>query len=170
MAVPRNLDIAAWWATERSEIFDIDLDSPACFVCDGPLILDGDWNTARLQRCHLTPRSLGGADTPDNLVPLCADCHRDAPDHVNPRWMLTWIRSRDHWLETMFRAVQREVIEPLAQLGATADDLTRYLDDPSFLEGARRSVQLQAGRLAVSTFAAALAEHHIASRAEGDAL
>ncbi len=134
------------------------------------LILDGDWNTARLQRCHLTPRSLGGADTPDNLVLLCADCHRDAPDHVNPRWMLAWVRSRDHYMETMFRAVQRELVEPLARLGATPGDIERYLSDPAFLESARGSMQLQAGRLAVSTFAAALAEYHVAGRLEADVL
>lgn len=162
----RNLDVATWWATERPGVFDIDLDSPACFACAGPLILDGDWNTGRLQRCHLTPRSLGGADTPGNLVLLCADCHRDAPDHANPRWMLAWVRSREHWLETTFAALRHEVVEPLEQLGVTADDIMRYLADPVFLDRARQDVSLHGGRLAPATFGAALAEHHIKGRSE----
>jgi 5-methylcytosine-specific restriction endonuclease McrA len=31
----------------------------------------------RLQRHHLVPRSLGGDDVADNIVPLCLPCHQD---------------------------------------------------------------------------------------------
>ena len=26
---------------------------------------------------HIVPKSAGGADNPDNIVPLCGDCHSD---------------------------------------------------------------------------------------------
>jgi 5-methylcytosine-specific restriction endonuclease McrA len=31
----------------------------------------------RLQRHHLVPRSLGGDDVDDNIIPLCPPCHTD---------------------------------------------------------------------------------------------
>jgi 5-methylcytosine-specific restriction endonuclease McrA len=47
----------------------------------------------KLQRCHMTPHSLGGADEPANLVLLCIRCHREAPNMENPRFMWIWIRA-----------------------------------------------------------------------------
>jgi len=35
-----------------------------------------------VERCHLVPHALGGADSPANLVLLCGRCHRDAPDSL----------------------------------------------------------------------------------------
>ena len=42
---------------------------------------------------HLVPRSLGGCDEPDCVVPLCRPCHRaydrgelDLSSHLEPRW------------------------------------------------------------------------------------
>jgi|TARA_R100000988_G_C3909797_1_gene121437 hypothetical protein len=59
-----------------------------------------DWNmcwccghrTSRLQKCHLTPKSLGGSNKASNLVPLCAQCHDQAPDVVDPQVMIDWIK------------------------------------------------------------------------------
>lgn len=33
---------------------------------------------------HLVSRSLGGDDVPDNLVPLCAECHQAVEEHFEP--------------------------------------------------------------------------------------
>ncbi len=48
---------------------------------------------ASLQRCHIIPASLGGADEPGNLVLLCARCHAKGPNVVDPEIMWDWIRA-----------------------------------------------------------------------------
>ncbi len=48
---------------------------------------------ATLQKCHITPRSLRGPDTPSNLVLLCGRCHREAPNVSDPRFMWIWLRT-----------------------------------------------------------------------------
>ncbi len=35
---------------------------------------------SKLHRCHIIPDSLGGEDTPSNLVLLCRRCHIEAPN------------------------------------------------------------------------------------------
>ena len=45
-----------------------------------------------LERCHIIPRSLNGADTPDNLVLLCNECHQEAPNVNDKDYMMKWIR------------------------------------------------------------------------------
>jgi len=46
----------------------------------------------RLERCHIVPDSMGGNDEPANLVLLCNQCHREAPNHKNPYYMWIWLR------------------------------------------------------------------------------
>lgn len=46
-----------------------------------------------LQRCHIIPRSLGGDESPSNLVLLCAQCHSEAPNVADPDFMWVWIRA-----------------------------------------------------------------------------
>jgi hypothetical protein len=48
---------------------------------------------AGLQKCHITPRSLGGPEEPSNLVLLCGRCHREAPNVSDPRFMWIWLRT-----------------------------------------------------------------------------
>ena len=48
---------------------------------------------SRLERCHIIPHSLGGLDTPSNLVLLCCRCHREAPNVADPRFMWIWLRA-----------------------------------------------------------------------------
>jgi len=65
-------------------------------------LLSVDWSEAetrcwrcgyqkRLQRCHIIPDSLGGKDTPSNLVLLCERCHIDAPNIEDKDFMWDWI-------------------------------------------------------------------------------
>lgn len=46
-----------------------------------------------LQKCHIIPRSRGGEDIPSNLVLLCVECHKNAPDCTNPSIIWDWIKS-----------------------------------------------------------------------------
>ena len=73
--VINELDVAVDWA-------DWDQDWCKCWAC-------GDFST--LQKCHLTPKSLGGSEDPSNIVPLCRRCHYTAPDVIDPQVMLKWI-------------------------------------------------------------------------------
>jgi len=49
-----------------------------------------------LQKCHLTPKALGGTDDPSNTVPLCGRCHDLAPDVLDPQIMLDWIAEQSN--------------------------------------------------------------------------
>jgi len=46
-----------------------------------------------LQKCHIIPHALGGPNAPHNLVLLCLQCHREAPNSANPDYMWQWLRS-----------------------------------------------------------------------------
>jgi hypothetical protein len=45
-------------------------------------VYDATWNGAGgwLQRAHLRDHCHGGAETPDNIVPMCLSCHDHMPD------------------------------------------------------------------------------------------
>ena len=47
------------------------------------------------QRCHIVPRSLGGSDEIDNLIPLCAECHDEMPNVSDGIEVWKWI-AHDH--------------------------------------------------------------------------
>ena len=62
-----------------------------------------DWSEARercwrcgylrtLQKCHVIPEALGGPKTAGNLVLLCLQCHREAPNSSNPEYIWIWLR------------------------------------------------------------------------------
>ena len=62
----------------------------------------GDWETeqkrcwccghkGKLQKCHIVPKSLGGSLDPENIIPLCAQCHDKAPDVVDKNEMFRWV-------------------------------------------------------------------------------
>ena len=49
----------------------------------------------KLQKCHIIPKSLGGEDKPENLIPLCYQCHDEMPDVNCKNEVFRWIKS-DH--------------------------------------------------------------------------
>ena len=49
--------------------------------------------SSSLQKCHIIPHSLGGKSIPENMVILCADCHREAPNVKDKEFMLHWIKA-----------------------------------------------------------------------------
>jgi hypothetical protein len=83
--LPSLWTIAEYWS--RRSVFDVILDWPHCFACyidppyheeDTPKIR---WNGASgyLIRAHLVNRALNGLDGPQNVVPLCYECHSGMP-------------------------------------------------------------------------------------------
>ena len=50
---------------------------------------------SRLNRCHIVPKALGGADSPENLFLMCEDCHALSPDTVNRAAFFRWVYDRN---------------------------------------------------------------------------
>lgn len=46
-----------------------------------------------LNRCHIIPAALGGRDEPSNLILLCRECHKEAPDVLEPSFIWSWIKN-----------------------------------------------------------------------------
>lgn len=50
---------------------------------------------SRLNRCHVVPNALGGADSPENLFLMCEECHALSPDTVNRAAFFRWVYDRN---------------------------------------------------------------------------
>lgn len=50
---------------------------------------------SRLNRCHIKPKALGGADSPENLFLMCEECHALSPDTVNSAAFFRWVYDRN---------------------------------------------------------------------------
>jgi hypothetical protein len=90
--MPSHITIASYW---RDKVYEgdmgIDWEDEAHKRC---------WRCGRIsknrnvtQRCHIIPSSLGGANKPENLVLLCAFCHREAPNVNCKDTMWAWIKN-----------------------------------------------------------------------------
>jgi hypothetical protein len=75
-----ELDVAVDWGNWETE-------HKRCWCCG---------HKSKLQECHIVPRSLGGSDNASNVVPLCAQCHDEAPDVADPGEMFRWIASQQN--------------------------------------------------------------------------
>ena len=47
-----------------------------CFYCGEPLTKE------TMTRDHFIPKSLGGDDTPENIVPSCGECNHRKANHI----------------------------------------------------------------------------------------
>lgn len=170
---PTKWAIARYWTenTTGREIFapHLDLDSPCCFACgwfserwtDGRSTQKA-WERASLERAHIIPAGLGGPNRADNIILLCAPCHRESPDWDDPWEMAIWIGSRperaskemehvDAWLRAvaevpLFKVALRE----MAVRGSSAQDVVEVMRRYT-----RRAV-VHAGELSQGTMTAVL--------------
>lgn len=104
--VPPAWKIARYWFQQGE--FAIAPGEPACFACRWrddrapvyPSVSVADaWTRSKLERAHLVPHVLGGSDSDvSNYVMLCPPCHKAAPDWLDPRVMLRWVRGQKHYL------------------------------------------------------------------------
>ncbi len=160
--MPSKFEIAMYWHYEDVELA-MDPGEPSCFACgyfqeywDKPSTPEARWEIAALQKCHLTPRALGGSDEADNLVLLCADCHRDAPDVLDPQWMLAWMHARPSWLE---RSIG-QLASLLADFGVTVEVAAATVSDPVFREWAVKKVVPHFGEgISLSSWVSLVAEY-----------
>lgn len=49
---------------------------------------------SKLNRCHIRPNALGGADSPENLFLMCEECHHLSPDTTNVAAFFRWVYDR----------------------------------------------------------------------------
>jgi len=121
------------------------------------------WKHAPLQRCHVVPAALGGADEPANLFLMCRECHDRAPNTASREYFLRWATSQS-W-GRLFNSV---VEEELRTFGATDDEIVRMttaLRSQACEQWALKRMSMhfsQAGygpRLTASSFVATLLEY-----------
>lgn len=109
--MPSLWKIASYWA-ER-DTFAIDITEPECLACGVTPIgdtarrmegLEGRdrWNAALgfIERAHLVDHCDGGLDAVQNLVPLCAYCHRRKMPEFRcgtGRWAIAWVQGGGKW-------------------------------------------------------------------------
>lgn len=104
MTVPTKWQLAQHWAgsAERETYAPMlqDIGEPCCFACGwyserwDKATPKASWERATLERAHIVPRSLGGADDASNVILLCNPCHQDSPDWRDPGEMARWIAER----------------------------------------------------------------------------
>jgi hypothetical protein len=46
----------------------------------------------KLQKCHIVAKQFGGGDGQENTLPLCCECHDEAPDVTDPSEIWRWIK------------------------------------------------------------------------------
>lgn len=80
-------EIVNYWTSHQSEC-DLSVDwaeaEKRCWRCS---------EKRKLQRCHIIPRTLGGGESPSNLILLCGQCHSEAPNVNDSEFMWTWLRA-----------------------------------------------------------------------------
>lgn len=91
--MPTKNSIAEHWC-ETWKIDNLAMSEPSCFACHSTH--GRTWNDSTLQACHLIPKRSGGPAIADNLVLLCARCHREAPMiGISAQPMIDWINNRE---------------------------------------------------------------------------
>ena len=103
----------------KNIVIDEDWYYPRCWGCGEPILRDSKidnwidkqcvdddeesnlkriWNSketrSRLNRCHIIPGALGGADEPSNLFLMCSECHSLSPDTKYPSRFFKWVLER----------------------------------------------------------------------------
>lgn len=100
------------------EVVVYDWGEPCCWACEKPAIHDQDLERffdahpdtespdffkklydlksvrSKLNRCHIHPNALGGADSPENLFLMCEECHELSPDTTNRTAFFRWVYDR----------------------------------------------------------------------------
>ena len=109
------------------------LDRPACFLCEHDALKG-------LERHHILPVYLGGSNELENLILLCGECHRQAPDEAFA--MRRWLRiiwDEIGWADPRSQKADGLLLLVRKIIGSTADFLS---------EDCRRTLLRQVGRRA----------------------
>jgi len=122
--LPSKSAIFSYWKNRLARLgFLIDWGEPGCWACGFHYDAKYDihdskaswlkilacWEKVPLQRCHIVPRSLGGADRASNLFLMCRECHDLAPNTAIRAVFFDWARTQ--------RSLHRE----MAKINAALD-------------------------------------------------
>jgi len=170
--------------TENSELVVEDWGEPMCWGCSKPIISDVEkrkqgeltdedvkdiWSakkiSSKLNRCHITAKSLGGSDEAYNLFLMCHECHFLSPDTINREAFFRWVykrrRSKIMGVENPEEIIRLVNIE-LADRGVP--DCVAILDifpdirPELFKRFVERRITSHASKIATSTLVVAIAD------------
>jgi hypothetical protein len=105
-------------------------DENCCFACGV------EKSYKRLEKCHVTPRTLGGKHT----VLLCRECHNLAPNTTNQDMFYLWCDKQDNSKRRM-----DELNQALNDFGATPEKWVLWnkaFKDPGFEDFFNENTQL----------------------------
>ncbi len=88
-----------------SKMISIDHDYPMCWACHTPR---SKWSS--LERCHIIPKSSGGAGDASNLILMCRMCHLESPT-VNHSDALFIFLSRKKTRAEVYQEELRDIIK-----------------------------------------------------------
>jgi hypothetical protein len=114
---------------------------------------------SELHRCHIIPDSLGGEDSPSNLVLLCRRCHIEAPNIKDKDFFWEWLKAQKppfydtYWtirgMREYFDIYKEEIEESMARLNIQPMDFQEFLtEQKNFV-----TIHFGEGRLNPSTLA-----------------
>lgn len=112
-----------------------------------------DWDEAHLrcwccglrrktERCHMTPKSIGGSDEPDNFLLMCSQCHEESPD-VDKSVMLAWLK-REHSEMHGDRFFRKALRDAFYDCGINKESLE---DCSATVENIRNSTKSMSGKI-----------------------
>lgn len=159
-----------YWKNSK-EIFIIDWGEPMCWACHKPTYSPLEdsletyknsepyelWQTANeLEICHIIPISLGGSDDPFNLVLLCKECHKKAPDTTSRELFIDWVRNKKEWLMDK----DNELYKAIASWNITKEEANQIKysflhDSENIYNYIKENITSHAGKVKEVSFAAA---------------
>jgi hypothetical protein len=114
---------------------------------------------SKLHRCHIIPDSLGGEDSPSNLVLLCRRCHIEAPNIQDKDFFWDWLKAQrtalydSYWtirgMKEYFDIYKERIEESMARLNIQPKDFQEFLKEQT----KSITIHFGEGRLNPSTIA-----------------
>lgn len=103
----KELEIHNNWLNRFSWLYEDEIE---CVVCGAK---------KHLEKCHLIPNSLGGDNTPDNLIMLCHEHHRQAPNTcIDKEIMLIWAeREAQKYTKTRGMNMTNDMLDRYSDIG-----------------------------------------------------
>jgi hypothetical protein len=84
-------EIRDYWFNSNEQFiknFDYEDALKICWKCT---------KTRPLEKCHIIPKSLNGADAPNNLVLLCKECHVQNPNVNDKEYYISWLNKTKNY-------------------------------------------------------------------------
>lgn len=153
--MPRLSRVMEYWREQYAPIFPdlaahwIGWGEPFCFRCGWLAPVDDTrptlaevWDSARgwLERAHLHDLGLGGPNTPENLVPLCRNCHDMMPAFEDRASAIAYVANgpeKSGWWQLHTDAIfGSESLSPQRKTKLMRELYLRFVESERLLTGA----------------------------------